>query len=75
MEQASHPGDLEQLQRLYEDWVITAAWSAAASGPDRRHLTARKGSVVLSAFSADDLAALIAAEVLVAALRREEAGE
>ena len=67
--------DLEQLRHLFPDWQITAIWSAAASGPDARHLTAVKGSVTVSAFSADDLASMIAAEVLVAALRAEEAGE
>jgi hypothetical protein len=66
---------VEQLRQLFPDWEITATWSAAASGPDRRHLSARKGDTVVSAFSADDLASMIAAEVLVAALRAEEAGE
>jgi hypothetical protein len=43
-----------------------------ASGPDQRRLMAVKGETVLSAWTADDLAAMVTAESIAEALRQEE---
>ena len=52
-------------------WGFAAVWQAAASGPDSRRLVAVKGEQVLSAFTAEDLAAKVTAESIAEALREE----
>lgn len=55
------PSDLTVLRERYPDWFFTSIWAAAASGPDRRMLVAQQHRVVLSGFTAEVLAAKIAA--------------
>ncbi len=59
MPQSSQPGDLAQLREQFPRWHIEARWTAAGTGPDRRHLLASKGNVTLSAWTAPELAAQI----------------
>jgi hypothetical protein len=54
------PGpDIDGLRQLYPLWQIDAAWTARASGPDLRVLTASRGGVRLAGFSAAELARMI----------------
>jgi hypothetical protein len=55
--------DLQELRAAWPEYAIGTLWQARASGPDARRYIAVKGSVVLSAWSAAELAA---------AIRREE---
>ena len=75
METSCQPGDLEQLQRLFPAWEISATWTVAGTGPDARYLQARKDDLVLTAWSAPDLGAQIVAAVIAAALSDEETGQ
>jgi hypothetical protein len=51
--------DLSQLREEFPDWRFGTVWASAASGPDRRRLWARRGTVLLSAWNADGLRASI----------------
>lgn len=51
--------DLSQLREEFPDWRFGTVWASAASGPDRRRLWARRGSVLLSAWNAAGLRASI----------------
>jgi hypothetical protein len=66
------PSDVDLLRRMFPSWSFAAVWQAAASGPDKRHLVAIKGSTVLSARDADSLATQITAEKIAAALREQD---
>jgi hypothetical protein len=55
--------DLGQLRQLFPEWLITARWHTAASGPDVRTLYAQCGGITLSAYSAEGLAAKIRQEL------------
>jgi len=57
--------DIAELQDQFPDWVIGSVWASAASKPDIRRLTARKGVILLSAWNKTELAISI---------RREEDG-
>ena len=61
--------DLEQLRATFPDWEIEVRWTVAGARPDASYLQARKNEVTLTAWSANNLAAKIVAEVLAAALR------
>jgi hypothetical protein len=65
------PSDIDLLRRTFPSWGFAAVWQAAASGPDSRRLVAVKGEQVLSAFTAEDLAAKVTAESIAEALREE----
>ena len=55
--------DLDRLAKAHPAWQFGVTWDAAASGPDRRHVWARQGNVILVAWSEAALAAyLILAE-------------
>jgi hypothetical protein len=71
MGESSHPGDLAQLAATFPGWAFESQWVAAGTGPDQRRLWARKDDVALSAWTADDLAAMVAASVITEALRRQ----
>ena len=65
------PSDVELLRHTFPSWTFGAVWQAAASGPDSRRLVAIKGGTVLSAWTADDLAAMVTAESIAEALRED----
>jgi hypothetical protein len=46
------PDDLARLRAEFPDWRFVTMWATAASGPDRRRLTAVKDGILLSAWSA-----------------------
>ena len=56
------PSDLEQLRDMFPDWQFEARWTVAGTGPDSRYLLASRGSVTLSAWTPEDLAAEIRRE-------------
>ena len=56
--------DLEELQNQFPAWRFGSVWASAASGPDARRLYAAKGTILVTAWEAPELAASI---------RREEA--
>jgi len=45
-----------RLRREYPGWQIGTVWATAASGPDARRLTASREGVLLTAWTADELA-------------------
>ena len=57
--------DLTKLRRDHPAWNIGSVWATAASGPDARRLWASRDGVLLSAWTAAELARDI---------RREEQG-
>jgi hypothetical protein len=71
---SSQPSDLALLRATFGSWEFEAAWTSAASGPDYRHLLARKGDVTLAAHTAEDLAAQVVAADIAAALHHQETG-
>jgi hypothetical protein len=52
--------DIERLRAQHAAWRIDAVWEAAASGPDRRRLTATREGVRLTAWDAAGLTRQIA---------------
>lgn len=48
--------DIAELQALFPDWVISSVWCSAASRPDYRRLTARRGTILLTAWNKTELA-------------------
>jgi len=48
--------DVTRLRREYPGWQIGTVWATAASGPDARRLTASREGVLLTAWTADELA-------------------
>lgn len=73
MSTSSQPDDLASLAVTFPEWTFSARWTAVPSGPDARYLEARKGGVTVQAATADALAAHIAAAVITAALRGDDA--
>jgi hypothetical protein len=55
-------GDIAELQALFPDWVIDSVWCSAASRPDIRRLTARQGTILLTAWTKAELAISIRRE-------------
>jgi hypothetical protein len=49
-------GDLAKLRRDHPTWNIGSVWASAGSGPDARRLWASRDGVMLSAWTAADLA-------------------
>jgi hypothetical protein len=62
VDQSCQPDDIARLREQFPGWTFGTVWTAAASGPDRRRLTAIRNGVILSAWSAEDLAAAIRRE-------------
>jgi hypothetical protein len=56
------PNDVAKLRRDHPTWSIGTVWASAASGPDARRLWASRNGVLLSAWTAPELAADIARE-------------
>ena len=48
--------DIAELQVEFPDWVIGSVWASAASKPDVRRLTARRGTVLITAWNKTELA-------------------
>jgi hypothetical protein len=51
--------DLAKLRRDHPAWKIGSVWASAASGPDARRLWASRDGVMLSAWTAAELACAI----------------
>ena len=47
---------MTRLQREHPGWRIGTVWATAASGPDARRLTASREGVLLTAWTAAELA-------------------
>jgi hypothetical protein len=56
------PDDITWLAEQFPDWTFGTVWATAATGPDARRLVAGKGLVILSAWTAGELAAEIRRE-------------
>jgi hypothetical protein len=54
--------DIAELQVEFPDWVISSVWCSAASRPDIRRLTARRGTILLTAWNKTELAISIRCE-------------
>jgi hypothetical protein len=52
--------DIDRLRAQHPAWHIEAVWETAASGPDRRRLTATREGVRLAAWTAAELTRQIA---------------
>jgi hypothetical protein len=59
------PPDLAELREEHPGWRFGTVWTTAGSGPDRRRVWAVKEGIMLSAWTAAELAD---------GIRREEAG-
>ena len=56
--------DLEKLQNQFPSWRFGSVWASVATGPDARRLYAAKDTILITAWTAGELAVSI---------RREEA--
>ena len=56
------PGDLTGLRQDWPGWQFGTVWASAASGPDRRRVFAQCGRVLLTAWTAAELAASLRRE-------------
>jgi hypothetical protein len=48
--------DFDDLREQFPEWQIGTVWATAASGPDARRLTACRDGVLLTAWTAAELA-------------------
>lgn len=62
METSSQPPDVAQLREQFPDWTFGTVWATAASGPDVRRVWALRDGILLSAWTAQALAADIRRE-------------
>jgi hypothetical protein len=51
-----HRTDLDDLREQFPGWRFGTVWATAATGPDARRLTATKDGVLLTAWTAAELA-------------------
>jgi hypothetical protein len=72
MTSCQQPSDIQLLRAAFPSWSFASVWTSVASGPDQRRLMAIKGEQVLSAWTADDLAAMVTAEQIAGALRQDD---
>jgi hypothetical protein len=54
------PDDLTKLRQELPAWNFGSVWASAASGPDRRRLWATRDGMLLSAWTAAELAGIFA---------------
>jgi hypothetical protein len=47
--------DLSQLREQYPGWRFGSVWASAASGPDKRRLTASRDGILVTAWTAPEL--------------------
>ncbi len=52
MSEETIPSDLAALRAEFPAWRFGTIWASAASGPDKRRLTAVKDGILLSAWNA-----------------------
>jgi hypothetical protein len=57
--------DVARLRASHPLWSIGSAWTAAASGPDKRRFTATRDNVTVSAWTAAELSIKIREEEAV----------
>jgi hypothetical protein len=59
--QAGPHGDIQRLKEQFGDqgWRFGTVWASAASGPDQRRLYAARGTTLITAWTAGELALLI----------------
>ena len=62
MEASSQPDDVARLREQFPGWTFGTVWATAASGPDKRRLWAVHDGILLSAWTAAELAADIRRE-------------
>ena len=62
MEASSQPVDIARLREQFPGWTFGTVWATAASGPDRRRVWAARDGILLSAWTAEALAADIRRE-------------
>ena len=55
-------GDLARLRQEHPGWTFGSVWATAASGPDARRLWASRDGVLLTAWTAAELAGNIRRE-------------
>jgi hypothetical protein len=51
-----HRTDLDDLGEQFPGWLFGTVWASAATGPDARRLTATKDGILLTAWTAAELA-------------------
>ena len=51
-----HRTDLDDLHEQFPGWRFGTVWASAATGPDARRLTATKDGILLTAWTAAELA-------------------
>ena len=56
MEASSQPADVARLREQFPGWTFGTVWATAASGPDVRRLWAMRDGILLSAWTALELA-------------------
>jgi alkanesulfonate monooxygenase SsuD/methylene tetrahydromethanopterin reductase-like flavin-dependent oxidoreductase (luciferase family) len=47
--------EVDQLREQYPTWEFGSVWATANSGPDNRRLTARQGTILLTAWDVGEL--------------------
>jgi len=57
LEASSQPSDVARLREQFPGWTFGTAWATAASGPDWRRVWAMRDGILLSAWTAENLAA------------------
>jgi hypothetical protein len=62
VEASSQPSDIARLREQFPGWTFGTVWATAASGPDVRRLWAMRDGILLSAWTAVELAADIRRE-------------
>ena len=63
MEASSQPDDITRLREQFPGWTFGTVWATAASGPDKRRLWAVRDGILLSAWTAAELAGDIRREI------------
>ena len=56
MERSSQPADIARLREQFPSWTFGTVWATAASSPDVRRLLAMRDGILLSAWTAAELA-------------------
>jgi hypothetical protein len=56
VEASSQPADVARLREQFPGWTFGTVWATAASGPDVRRLWAMRDGILLSAWTALELA-------------------
>jgi hypothetical protein len=62
LEASSQPPNVARLREQFPSWTFGTVWATAAIGPDRRQVWAMRDGILLSASTAEALAADIRRE-------------